>query len=175
VDRVPAGFAAALLVPVVLAPVVFAAVVFAAVVFAAVVFAAVVFAPVDRDAAVPDRDDVDRELDARDVLDLARVAAPTFAAVLRFVAVRLRVVAAFFAAVERDFAPPRALSSMVSASERSSSTVVRTSFDELSPASAIARAARLRSPLERSFLKRSLSSVALAMFSSGLATGVPYF
>ncbi len=107
-------------------------------------------------------------------LDFARVAAPLRAAVLRLAAVRLRVAAAFFPPAERPLdvdPPPRALLSIWSASPRSSSTVLRTSFDELSPASAIARAARLRKPLARSLLNRSLSSVALAMFSSCLATG----
>jgi hypothetical protein len=77
----------------------------------------------------------------------------------------LRVAAPFFAAAERDFAllPPRTLLSSSSARPRSSSTVPRTSFDELSPASAIARAARLRTPALRSLLNRSLSRDGLAI------------
>lgn len=119
---------------------------------------------------LPDeRDDVDRELLLRDVLDVPdlreRVAAPFFAAVLRLADARLRVAAPFFAAAERDFElePPRTLVSSSSARPRSSSTVPRTSFGELLPASAIARATRLRIPLARSLLNRSLSRDALAI------------
>ena len=116
-----------------------------------------------RDADPPLRDDAPDPPDAF----FARVAAAFFAAVLRFVAARLRVVAAFCAASERAFfGPPRARSSSWSATLRSSSTVPRTSLPELSPASAIARAARLRRPLCRSFLNRSLSNDALAIVSS---------
>jgi hypothetical protein len=137
--------------------------------FARVPLDRVLLARVPLERVPPDRDDVERELELReldppDVARFARVAAPVFAAVLRLAAARLRVAAPFFAAVERDLpAPPRALLSIVSASERSSSTVLCTSFEELSPASAIARAARLRSPLARSLLNRSASSVAFAM------------
>ena len=142
--------------------------------------------PPERDAVErdpPERDEVDREelerveleRDEPEPLALARVVAAFFAAVLRLAAARLRVAAAFFAAAARDFdvepPPPRALFSIWSASPRSSSTVLRTSFPELSPASAIARAARFRNPLLRSLLNRSLSSVALAIVSSCLATG----
>jgi hypothetical protein len=127
------------------------------------------------DRVLADRADVGRELDVRDVPDddrFARVAAPALAAVLRLAAARLRVAAPFFAAAERVlFAPPRALPSIASASERSSSTVLCTSFEELSPASAIARAARLRRPLARSLSNRSLSSVGFAMVSSNGLTG----
>jgi hypothetical protein len=121
-----------------------------------------------------ERDDVDFAAEERELLlreledpepERARVAAPLRAAVLRLAAARLRVAAPFFAAAERDLAllPPRTLLSRSSASPRSSSTALRTSFDELSPASAIARAVRLRIPLARSFLNRSLSSDALAI------------
>jgi hypothetical protein len=114
-----------------------------------------------------DRDDVARELEVPDVARFARVAAAVLAAALRLVAARLRVAAPFFAAAERVFfPPPRALSSRVSARERNSSTVFCTSFEELSPASAIARAARFRRPLARSLSNRSLSSVGFAMVSS---------
>jgi hypothetical protein len=95
----------------------------------------------------------------------ARVAAPFCADVLRLAAARLRVAAPFFAAAERDFAllPPRTLLSSSSARPRNSSTVPRTSFGELLPASAMARATRLRIPLARSLLNRSLSRDALAI------------
>jgi hypothetical protein len=71
-----------------------------------------------------ERDDVDRELEVPGDERFARVAAAVLAAVLRFVAARLRVAAPLFAAVERFFTLPRARFSIVSASERSSSTVV---------------------------------------------------
>jgi len=111
----------------------------------------------EREREPPDeRDEVDREPELRELLDVpdlrARVVAALRAAVLRFVASRLRVAAPFFAAAERDFelVPPRTLLSSSSASPRSSSTVPRTSFGEFAPASAIARATRLRMPLWRS-------------------------
>jgi hypothetical protein len=111
-----------------------------------------------------ERDDVER--DELELLpDFARVAAPLRAAVLRLAAARLRVLAPFFAAAERDFEldPPRTLLSSSSARPRNSSTVPRTSLGELLPASAIARATRLRIPLARSLLKRSLSRPDLAI------------
>jgi hypothetical protein len=126
----------------------------------------------DRDDPPDERDDVERELLLRDVLDVpdlrARVVAPFFAAVLRLAAARLRVAAPFLAAAERDFdeLPPLTLLSSSSARPRSSSTVPRTSFGEFSPASAIARATRLRIPLSRSLLNRSLSRGDLAIRSS---------
>jgi hypothetical protein len=126
----------------------------------------------DREDPPDERDEVERELLLRAVLDepdlRARVVAPFFAAVLRLVAARLRVAAPFFAAAERDFdeLPPRTLLSSSSARPRSSSTVPRTSFGEFSPASAIARATRLRIPLSRSLLNRSLSRGDLAIRSS---------
>ena len=70
--------------------------------------------PVEREREDVERDELDRdELD--DEPDFARVDAAFFAAVLRFVAARLRVAAPFFAAAERDFEvdpPPRALFSI---------------------------------------------------------------
>jgi hypothetical protein len=126
----------------------------------------------DRDDPPDERDDVERELLLRDELDVpdlrARVEAPFFAAVLRLAAARLRVAAPFLAAAERDFdeLPPLTLLSSSSARPRSSSTVPRTSFGEFSPASAIARATRLRIPLSRSLLNRSLSRGDLAIRSS---------
>ncbi len=116
-----------------------------------------------------ERDDVDREPLDRDELDVpdlrARVVAPFFAAALRLAVARLRVAAPFFAAAERDFdeLPPRTLLSSSSARPRSSSTVPCTSRGALVPASAIARAARLRMPLSRRRLKRSLSRADLAI------------
>jgi hypothetical protein len=125
----------------------------------------------DRDDPPDERDDVERELVLREVLEVpdlrARVVAAFFAAVLRLAAARLRVAAPFFAAAERDFDElPRSLLSSSSARPRSSSTVPRTSFGEFSPASAIARATRLRIPLSRSLLNRSLSRGDLAIRSS---------
>ena len=123
--------------------------------------------PLDRDDV--DREPVDREPLDRDELDVpdlrARVAAAFFAAALRLADDVLRVAAPFFAAAERDFdeLPPRTLLSSSSARPRSSSTVPCTSRGALVPASAIARAARLRMPLSRSRLKRSLSRADLAI------------
>jgi hypothetical protein len=119
-----------------------------------------------RELPPDERDELDRELLLLDVPDLrARVVAALRAAVLRLADSRLRVAAPFFAAAERDFEllPPRTLLSSSSARPRSSSTVPRTSFGEFCPASAIARATRLRMPLSRSLLNRSLSSDALAI------------
>jgi hypothetical protein len=77
----------------------------------------------------------------------------------------LRVAAPFLAAAdrEREDVPPRTLLSSSSARPRSSLTAPCTSLGAFSPASAIARAVRLRMPLSRSFLKRSLSRPDLAI------------